>query len=479
VVKSVFNKVTVKIKKHYLFFILLVSLLIRLFYLSFNHSLWWDSHVYIGMGKHIFSQGKIGIWESFRPLVHPFILGLLWKLRFDTLIVGKILDIIFSLTAIYLVYLVGKKVWDKKVALTAAIIFSLTPIFLLHTGLILTEPLAVTFGLLGVYLFLGPRNKNLFKLFYSGFLLALSFLTKFPQGIIFGTLFLIIIFRKEIMTKKIKQLFTFGLGFLVLTIPYLIFNFVKYANPFEPFIAGSWIVSTSTWLYGTGMTYYLTYFFLPNFIYLFFFVYLYYFFKNEYWKKENNLIIFLIPILILLYFTFFVPRKESRYLVTALPFLSLLVSVVIIKFYQRLKSVKRPVITPLAMIIFVIVLIILPLPEKLYFDEPPKFENEIVRNIVKYNLTGTVLTSDPSFVSFLDQRVITLDGMEFASIVYSRNRNNYDLIFINSCDFICAPGDKKCQTQKVLFFDTLKSENQLLFEKSYPKCTYRIYMLKT
>lgn len=476
-VKSIFNNVIVRIKNHYLFLILLISLLIRLFYLSFNHSLWWDSHVYIGMGKYIFSQGNIGIWESFRPLVHPFILGLLWKLRFDTLIVGKILDVLFSLTAVYLVYLVGKKVWNKKVALIAAIIFSLTPIFVLHTGLILTEPLAVTLGLLGVYLFLGSRS--VLKLFFSGFLLALSFLTKFPQGIIFGTLFLIIIIRKENLFKKIKQLFIFGSGFLVLTIPYLIFNYFQYSNPFEPFIAGSWIVSTSTWLYGTGISYYLTHFFLLNFVYLFYFVYIYYFFKNESWKEENKLIIFLIPLLILLYFTFFVPRKESRYLVTVVPFLSLLVSVVITKFYQKIKMVKKPIITPLAMIVLVIVLILLPLPGRLHFDQPPTFENEIVNSIIKYNLTGTVLTSDPSFVSFLDQRVVTLDGMEFASIVYSRNKNNYDLIFINSCDFICAPGDQKCQEQKLLFFNTLNSDNKLLFEKFYPKCNYRIYMPKT
>ena len=73
-------------KAYPLWWILGLSLIVRIIYLLINYPLWWDSYVYIGMGKYIFSGGKIGMWESFRPLIHPLILGVLWKLKLDVII---------------------------------------------------------------------------------------------------------------------------------------------------------------------------------------------------------------------------------------------------------------------------------------------------------------------------------------------------------------------------------------------------------
>ena len=44
---------------------------------AFNDDIWWDSAVYLGMGKHIYSLGEVGLWESSRPLIWPLILGFL------------------------------------------------------------------------------------------------------------------------------------------------------------------------------------------------------------------------------------------------------------------------------------------------------------------------------------------------------------------------------------------------------------------
>ena len=138
------------IKSHPLFYLLLTSLLIRIAYLFIYPNLWWDTYIYIAMGKYIFSGGELGIWESFRPLIHPLILGAFWKIGLSPLIIGKILDIIFSLLSIYLVYLIGIRVFHKTAALLAAFIFSFTPLFIMFSGLVLTEPLALFIGLLGI-----------------------------------------------------------------------------------------------------------------------------------------------------------------------------------------------------------------------------------------------------------------------------------------------------------------------------------------
>ncbi|MEK6876668.1 MAG: hypothetical protein AABX63_04600, partial [Nanoarchaeota archaeon] len=61
----------------FLFFIFLIVKLVSLFAAA---DIWWDSAVYLGMGKYIYSSGDSGLWEASRPLVWPLILGFFWKI---------------------------------------------------------------------------------------------------------------------------------------------------------------------------------------------------------------------------------------------------------------------------------------------------------------------------------------------------------------------------------------------------------------
>ena len=215
------------IKKKPLWVILLIAVIIRVFYLLTNQTLWWDSHVYVEMGKFIFSGGHLGIWESFRPLILPLVLGSFWKMKLDPIFIGKILDLIISTISVYLLYLITSKAFNKKIALIGSLLFATSPLYLIFTGLVLTEPLAIFFGLLGIFFFM--RRKNETDLLWTGIFLGLSFLTKFPQGLYFGAIFMVILFEKEKIFSKIVNLIVISLGFLVTIAPYFIF---KQPNPF-------------------------------------------------------------------------------------------------------------------------------------------------------------------------------------------------------------------------------------------------------
>jgi len=473
-IKEVVNRISKKIKEHPLLSILILSFVVRVIYLSINWPLWWDAHVYIGMGKYIFSSGQIGIWESFRPLIHPTLIGAFWKFGLNPIAWGKILDLIFSLTAILLLYKINEKVFNKKIAILSSLIFSLTPIFVMHTGLILTEPLALAFGLLGIYLVLDQTKLNQF--FFSGIFLGLSFLTKFTTGIFFAAIFMVLLVKKEKLLTKMKNLFSLGVGFILPVIPYMIFNYFRYPNMFEPFISGSWIVTTATWLYGNGYTYYLRNFFFTNPLYVLFFVYIYYFFKEKEWKNSNKTIFLLISILTLIYFTFFVPRKEPRYLLIAVPFMTIAISQAIRILHNKLKLVKRPLLWPRSFIILIILLVLVPMPANLSFEKAPDFKPEINRIIEENQIQGIILSSDPSFVSFLDHKIVTLDGIEFASAIYNQTKFNAEMIFINDCDLLCAPEDWKCEENKRLLLLSIKKENKEVFSKQFKDCKYSIYI---
>ena len=461
--------------KNPLWIILGVSLIVRLLYLLRNNPLWWDSHVYISMGKYLFSNGELGFWESFRPLIHPFLLGLFWKIGFSPVVIGKILDLIFSLITVGLVYHITQKIWNQPIAAMAAVIFSFTPFFIIFTGILLADPLALMFGLLGILFLL--EKPTLPRYAMSGFFLALSFLTRFPQGIWFAVGGILIILRHTNWITKIKNSFAYLMGFVIPIIPYLLLNYSFYQDPFIPFTAGSWIVTTSTWLYGSGISFYVTHFFLTNPLFLFFFGYIFLFIKEKLWK--NNAHIFVLGIIALTFIYFLtVPRKEVRYLATALPFLAMSVGYTLVTLYHQLMQSKKPLVTPRFFIVLCLLLFILPMPPQLHLERPPQFTNEIKDAILASPSAALVLASNPEYISFLDQKTETFDGLDYALTIYQQNEKKYQLLLINDCDFPCALGDALCEEQKQQFLMLVREENKEIFKKEYifkeQTCTFQM-----
>jgi 4-amino-4-deoxy-L-arabinose transferase-like glycosyltransferase len=415
---------------------------------------------------------------------------------------GKLLDVIFSLLSVYLVYRLAEELYGKRAALFAGLLFSLNPVFIIFTGLVLTEPLALFLGLSGMWLFFRRKESepscshpSYLYLYLGGFLFGLSFLTKFPQGMLFGVALLIIIFHPgyfsltTLLYPKLKtKLFAaiwLSLGFFTVVLPYLILNHYLYNNWWWPFAAGTSIMSTATWLYGTSWSYYLTEFFLRNWIYLLFFPLLWWFWKQKEWKDYRKSTLLLLSLLFLAYFLY-LPRKEVRYLVLVLPYLCLLLGGFMDYLYNRLTSISlpslKPILKPYAFFILFALLLLLPLPTSLNLERPPTFEKEISQIIREENITGSILTSDPSFVSFLDLPVVTLDGMEFSTVIYQQQRSHYQLLFLNDCDLACPPlydsRGKECLEQKKMLLGQMWKDNNIKFSMGFKNCTYSILLPK-
>ncbi len=488
-------------------FILGVTLLVRIIYLLLDYPLWWDSHIYLGMGKYLFSGGNIGIWEPFRPLIHPLILGFLWKIGTNTILIGKILDLIFSTLTIYLVYKIGEKVFNKNTAIFASLIFSLTPLFIMFTGLVLTEPLSLFLGVLGLYFFFReyqenskteislPKNSSLYL---SGLFIGLSFLTKFPMGLLFATILIITFIYQKGWKKITAPLIIIG-GFFTVVIPYLLFNWYLYHNPFLPFISGTWIMTTGTWKYGTGIWFYFTEFFfnnlahlfsfgllgkstalnnpLSNLLYLFIFPAVYWFWKRKEYLNYRKSTLWLASLLFFLYFCY-LPRKELRYLIFALPLLSLLTGEVLNIIYHQLKQQKIKTIKPTSFLVIFTIILLLPLPFPLDIERQPTFEKEINQVILKYQINGTVLSSDPAFISFLNLPIKTLDGMEFSPKIYQQQKEKYQLLFINECDLLCPPQNQTCEQEKKDFLKMVYFDNEVEYQMKTNNCTYTILLPK-
>lgn len=506
-----------KVKPFFIVFFLIF--LVRVAYLFLYPRLWWDSYIYLGQAKYIFSLGKEGLWEVFRPPLFSLILGFFNKvvslvIPLDLVGWGKFLDLVFSLAALYFFYLIFKKLYPEKHALLATLIFGLTPLFLKFTGLILTEPLAIFLGLVAFYLIL--ENKYL----GGGFFLALSFLAKFPQGILFFVVFLLLLFSKE--TSKFKKLSNLFLGFFLVLFPYLLLNFYFFKDPFLPFKTATEIITTYLWYYPQGSFYYFTHFFLKNPFYLFYFPALVFYFKKN---KFPQRLFYFAGLFILLYFLY-VPRKETRYLVLALPyfcftfvpflfylrdrldvFLSkkrlefifytlltfwlvylffftgavalfyylflaivfFLITLLGLIFYLRKKIFKQP-LSKIRKIFYCFILGLLFLVPFLisgiFFYYSP--EESFFRLYTPYfsNLTGPILSSNPLPLAYGDQEIILLSDIAKAEEIYEREKKRAKYIILSDCDLPC-PLEESCLKKKEAFFQKVKKENQLIFERKY------------
>ena len=66
------------------------------------------------------------------------------------------------------------------------------------------------------------------------------------------------------------------------------------------------------------------------------------------------------------------------------------------------------------------------------------FEKEVLQAIDDHHITGTILTSDPALMSYVDLKVVTFDGIEYAPVIYDLYKEQYRLLYINDCDFMTA-----------------------------------------
>ncbi len=325
---------------------LIVTLIIHIAYfiisLFKNRVLWWDQSVYILIGRYFFSLGKEGFFESIRPPVWPFILGLTWKMGFNDILMSRLLSLIFTIGAALLVFLITRELFDEESALLSSGLFLINYLFLFYEQTGLTSIPSIFFALMGLYLLLRIMMKmikntmEVLKALFVGILIGIATMTRFPQGMVMIIVTLFFIYNlikaknNTISSNKINNrtknrtlLYTtlyVILGFLIITTPYLIWNYVAYKDPLHTLKLASdiirrtppkktlfyyWIIlveriETYLWLIG-----------------------IFYFFKKEIRVDKKRFVLFfniLLPLSFIIYHST-IGFKTTRFLLVCLPYI--------------------------------------------------------------------------------------------------------------------------------------------------------------
>ncbi len=463
------------LRKHWLVCsVIIVSALARLLYFFDWHEIWWDSGVYFGMAKHLWSGGSAGLWEPIRPLLWPFVIGIGWLLKLNIVWFSRAIELMLALVSAWFVYLVGRRFFSQRSGVVSAIIWSFSAIVFYLSFHEYTELPEVTLVLAAVYTFANHRY------WLAGILAGLSFLAKFPAGI-----FLAILLICLVLEKRWKPALKTCIGFVLPVLPYLVFNKMTCNSFLSPIIeahrsilivVGCNILRYKPWYQYFGWILF------DNFLNVFALLGIFMAIKN--WKRQ-----YLLPLLSLLlplaYFSQ-LHCRDYRYLVLFLPFVILLAGYGIDAVIKLVE--KRWKLAPAAVIIVVFVVsavsgIIF------YHNNEPRTPDAAAEMYFKWlksrEIRGEIWSSNPVVAAYTDQKIYKtyypIYGGETATDFnkYLReNREKIGAVLLDNCGggLVCSPDDEKCPVE----LDKMRSflnENfrQVFFDQS-GRCWYSIYV---
>lgn len=277
----------------------------------------WSDFIPSG-GDSFYAWPKMG----FRAPLLPYLLSPLYFFHLNFLV--PFFVAIIGALSVCLVYLLGKNLFNKKVALYSAVLFLLIPLHVVYSAKILTGVLFTFFVLLTFLSFWKGYEKNNKKhkvLF--GVFLALALLSRYTALWIMPIFLLYFLVRdKSLKFLKDKYLWYSVLAFFGILIPWFIYGIFEYNNPIGAFIHGfkasAYWGGLQSWYY--FFQYWPIMFSIIGFVFVIALVYILY--EKEFLKKEICLL--------LIWFAFFLgmaiymPHKEDRFILAIVPTIALI-----------------------------------------------------------------------------------------------------------------------------------------------------------
>ncbi|MBI2655797.1 glycosyltransferase family 39 protein [Candidatus Woesearchaeota archaeon] len=425
---------------------------------------WWDASVYIGMGKSIFSFGNAGLWESTRPIIWPIILGFFWKIGLNEVLVGRIIEIALGGLCILLTYKIAEKPFGRKTALLSALFLAVSPAFFFFNGIMLTEIVSTFFALLGLYLFINKR------FLFSGMLLGLAFLSRFLQFLIFISLFAAVLFYFN--KKNIRVLLKVIIGFVVVLVPYIIFNQVLYNDIMFPFTQHVTITKNSGWLNYQPLSYYFFEMFKENIFYLLSFLGVILAFKS----KDSNKKIVASAFFIAFVFFNSLNQKEMRFLIILMPYMYILVSSSIVSVSEKFKN---NFYKNMFAVLIVLSLMFSSYNTYLLYQQESAKQNPYAELEIRFtDANGVIWTSNP-VIAASSSKKIELMYYPFFS-VNKKNEiigsiPNADFVFLDLCDLGCRHGDAGCEKEKDSLLWSLKKKLKTDYSSENDGCGQYVF----
>jgi hypothetical protein len=469
-----------------------------LFIISTYHMPSWDEAVYLGMGKHIYSAGQIGLWEDIRPIGWPLLTGLAWKSGLDQMAVSAAFMLAFSVGSIILTYLIGKRAFGKRSALISCILMSSTSVFFIHATYFFTELPSMFFVLLTILFFMESQY------FRAGFTGGLAFLFKFPQGIVLMIMGIAVIVSYVLSKKRSRAMLLRPLALLVtgsilVILPFLVFNFIIYSGHssafdavFMPLVRAAghqgniyqsvfyFLGSYGWWAQLVNIFYYPLVLIKQQFAILLSFAALAILASAKRYLNPERRLIAITFIVYLVYLTQML-NKQERFLPMLLPFACILAAGVIGDEYPGKRhpglGTKAILFVVLAASVLIGAYVIHGEWRALPSGEPPIAQ--FYRSFANTSITGPIQTTDPVFSAYTDRKYIPIyDTMDPGTLFVNRwqQAEPTDAVIYCESAFPCFAVDTECEELRTQKFVQITRNRTLIRNVTYEDVTFLVYV---
>ncbi len=329
--------------------ILLISFFLRLAFAYAEPVKWWDETVYASLGWDLKSNPTHysfdGGWSDYNhdwpkagyraPLL-SYMLGILFFFFGQNMLLLNMLMPLIGAINVFLVYLLGKKLFSRKIGLYAAAFLALMPVHVFYSGKILTDVLSTMLITLSFFLFVlwSEKEDNKFAVL-TGAAAALAVLSRYVSILLLPIFIAFLIFRERNINFLKNKNFLFMLfSFLLVMLPWLIYGYYEYNNPIGWFFHSG----TAAGYWGVFKNWYEI---LPYFPVMFSItIFLAAFGVYGLIRKRSSAGIFLLLwfFAFLLFSLFMLPYKEERYFMQITPPLAIMAAIGIDFLSKRIKA---------------------------------------------------------------------------------------------------------------------------------------------
>jgi len=448
-----------------------IFIFVNLFFFNY-YGIFWDSAVYIGMGKFIYSFGNAGLWEPARPILWPLILGLFWKIKLNIHLFGQFLSTLASIISIYFVYDLIKKFGNKNAAIIFSLFFSLSIPLIKFSSAILVDIPSMLFSLSAIYLIVKKE-----KFFIPGILIGMAVLTKFTHLIFLPIIVLAAILKKE---ERIKNIIYAVLGFSIPIAPFITFNYILYSDPTYTLVQAKWLIEhvVSNYSSSTSAFFYLKNIFIENPFTALSLIPVFILFKSKNWKLALIIAAMLIP---LAYHSFTLNYKHIRYSVMFLPYLFILAG----QGYSYLIG-KTTKATQYLLFFLVFIQIGYSFSQiHNEFFEGTDIYSDFYSYIDNNTIKGELWSTTPAITAVRDVKIDELmyypvwDNKKIEKLDKKLdNGTKIQYIFINSCDIPCVNYDQNCPEKTEQLMGKISENFNVGFNKTMGICKLKIYTWK-
>ena len=316
-------------KSRLIWLIVVLALVVRIAFVFHTPVRIWDETVYANLGHDLsespfdyslenagwsdFIPGGEGkyAWPNigFRAPLLPYTLSVFYLLDIDALII--FFSPIIGALSVFLIYLLGKKLFNEDVGIYSAIFLALIPLHVVSSGFVFTGVYGIFLLLLGTLAFWKAFEDGNSKYAYvCGALLSLAVLARYTVLWVLP-IFPIYLLVKKNFSEKIGDVARVLVVFFVVMIPWFIYGYVFYGNFLGAFIHGSF--AAKYWGGAQGYLFYFMYWFIMfSAIGILFLFGLYSEIKKRF--KDKGALFMGLFFFVFLFLSLFTAHKEQRFI---------------------------------------------------------------------------------------------------------------------------------------------------------------------